>query len=258
MIHARAQASSLPDDIAPERRVRIGMLTPSSNTVLEPVCAEMLRSAPEVSLHFGRFRVTEISLRPEATDQFAREAMLRAASLLSDAKVNAICWNGTSASWLGLNRDRDLCSAIAHSTGVPATSSVLAMFEILRKAGLKRVGLVTPYIENVQALIAKTFAAEGLSVVSDRRLGLSENFAFANVRAREIAEMIRGVAAEGAEAALVLCTNLRAAPLASSLENEIGVPILDSIATAAWGALRLAGVSPRRIAGWGRLFQEFE
>jgi maleate isomerase len=246
------------NDVAPDERVRLGMLTPSSNTVLEPVCAEMLRSTPEISVHFGRFRVTEISLSAEATDQFAREAMLRAASLLGDAKVHAISWNATSPSWLGLNRDRDLCSAVAHSTGVPATSSVLAMFDILRRAGTKRVGIVTPYVDSVQALIIKNLAAEGLAVVGERHLGLSENFAFAGVRARQLVEMIEGVAVEGAEAVLVLCANLRAAPLAAEWEERIGVPILDSIATAVWGALRLAGASPQRVRGWGRLFQSFE
>jgi maleate isomerase len=255
---AVAPAAFLSDDIAPEQRVRLGMLTPSSNTVLEPVCADMLREVPEVSLHFGRFRVTEISLSAESNDQFAREAMLRAAALLSDAKVNSICWNGTSASWLGFNRDRDLCSAISHATGVPATSSVLAMFDILQRWGLKRVGIVTPYIDSVQKLIIKNLATEGVSVVGERHVGLSENYAFADVRARQIVEMITGVAAEGAEAVLVLCTNVRAAPLTAELEDEIGIPILDSVATAVWGAMRLARVSPQRVRAWGRLFQRFE
>ena len=40
----------------------LGMLTPSSNTVLEPMTVEMLRGLDDVSAHFGRFRVTEISL----------------------------------------------------------------------------------------------------------------------------------------------------------------------------------------------------
>jgi maleate isomerase len=254
---AIAPTAVLEEDIAPERRVRLGMLTPSSNTVLEPVCADMLRDVPEASLHFGRFRVTEISASAKSNEQFAREGMLRAASLLGDAKVNAICWNGTSASWLGLNRDRDLCSAIAHSTGVPATSSVLAMFDVLRGLGLQRVGIVTPYIDNVQKLIVENLASEGISVVAERHVGLSENYAFANVRARQIVDMISD-AAKGAEAVLVLCTNVRAAPLTADLEDEIGVPILDSVATAVWGALRLAGVAPQRVRGWGRLFQAFE
>src|SRR6516164_9274420 len=76
---------AVADDIPAEDRVRLGMLTPSSNTILEPVCGEMLRCLPEVSVHFGRFRVTEISHPSEATAQFAREPMLQAASVLAAA-----------------------------------------------------------------------------------------------------------------------------------------------------------------------------
>ena len=66
--------------------------------------------------------------------------------------------------------------------------------------------------------------------------------------------MIRDVAAPPAQAVLVLCTNLRAAPLVDALERELDVPILDSVATAVWGAMRPAGLDPARVTGWGRLF----
>ena len=94
------------------------MLTPSSNTVLEPVSQAMLAGVPEVSVHFARFRVTEISLRDEASAQFQQARLLEAADLLADAKVDVIAWNGTSASWLGFDADRRLCEQIrGHSVG---------------------------------------------------------------------------------------------------------------------------------------------
>ena len=43
------------------QRVLAGMLTPSSNTTLEPVATAMLGEIPEASVHFCRFRVTEIA-----------------------------------------------------------------------------------------------------------------------------------------------------------------------------------------------------
>ena len=52
------------------RPVRLGMLTPSSNTVLEPVTTAMLAGLPEVSVHFSRFRVTEIALSADSLAQF--------------------------------------------------------------------------------------------------------------------------------------------------------------------------------------------
>lgn len=234
--------------------VGMGMLTPSSNTVLEPLCNAMIHGLPEVSVHFSRFRVTEIALTPAALGQFSRDGMLQAAELLADARVSSICWNGTSASWLGLERDRDLCAAIRNTTGIPATSSVLALVELLRRAGLTRIGLVTPYIDGVQERIVDNLASEGFSVTAEQHLGLAENFAFANAEREALAEMIRAVAASAPEAILILCTNLRAAPLVEAMESEIGIPILDSVATAVWGSLRAAGVATDRVRGWGQLF----
>lgn len=247
------RASTSPS--AARKRTRLGMLTPSSNTVLEPICCSMLAAMPDVSVHFARFRVTEISLTGASRGQFSRDGMLDAAQLLADARVDAISWNGTSASWLGFDRDRDLCDAIKHATGASATSSVLAMVDVLQGAEMTRLALVSPYIDVVQRQIVETFGAEGFEIVEERHLGLSENFAFAAVTAQELEDMIRGVAKAAPHAILVMCTNLRAAPLVERLEAELGIPILDSIATAVWGALRLADADTARLAGWGRLFR---
>ena len=37
------------------RQVRLGMLTPSSNTALEPITRAMLAGIADVSVHFSRF-----------------------------------------------------------------------------------------------------------------------------------------------------------------------------------------------------------
>ncbi len=231
------------------------MLTPSSNTVLEPLCAAMLAELPWVSAHFARFRVTSISLGEEALRQFSVEPMLEAAQHLADCRVHVICWNGTSAGWLGLEHDRTLCAGITARTGLPATSSVLALAELLRHGGLARIGLVTPYVDAVQERIRLNLDREGIVCVAERHLGISDNFSLAEVADDAIEQAIREVARGPAQAVVTLCTNLRAAPLVEKLETEIGLPILDSVATAMWGSLRAIGVDPARVRGWGRLFR---
>ena len=81
-------------------RIFLGMLTPSSNTILEPLTTAMLAGLPEVTAHFSRFKVTEIALSGPALAQFDDSEILRAAELLAHAKVNVIAWNGTSSGWL--------------------------------------------------------------------------------------------------------------------------------------------------------------
>ena len=232
------------------------MLTPSSNTVLEPLTARLLAGLPEVTAHFGRFRVTEISLAAQALGQFQLEPMLAAADLLADARCHSICWNGTSAGWLGFERDRELCRAIEARTGVRACSSVLAIEEIWRLTGVERVGMVSPYTDDVVEAIARNFRREGFALVAERHAGIKVNFDFSEIEPETIARMIRQVAQQRPQAIIVLCTNMDGASLAEDLEREIGIPIYDSIAAAAWASLRTAGVRPGRVKGWGQLFRE--
>jgi maleate isomerase len=193
------------------------MLTPSSNTILEPVTAAMLANLPDVTAHFGRFRVTEISLDAASQRQFELAPILEAARLLADARIDTICWNGTSAGWLGLDRDRELCAALASATGARATSSVLALVEIFRRTEVTRFGLVTPYVDDVQQRIVGNFASEGFACVAERHLGESVNFAFSEINRAAIAARIREVAAAKPQAITVFCTNMNGAALVDEL-----------------------------------------
>ncbi|MBG7619784.1 aspartate/glutamate racemase family protein [Herbaspirillum sp. AP02] len=238
------------------QRTLLGMLTPSSNTTLEPVTTAMLADIPEASAHFGRFRVTEIALSNQALAQFDDSEILRAAELLSHAKVGSIAWNGTSSGWLGFDADERLCRRITEATGIPACTSVLALNEIFDITGVKRFGLVTPYLDEVQAAIVKNYAASGLECVSERHLRKQDNFSFSEVGAEELRAMVREVAKDKPEAITIFCTNLRGAPLVEELEREVGIPIYDTISTVVWKSLQQAGADPSRIRGWGSLFRD--
>ena len=236
------------------KRTLLGMLTPSSNTVLEPVTSSILSGLPDVSAHFGRFRVTEISLRQQALEQFDLSPLLRAAELLADAQVDVIAWNGTSSGWLGFEADIQLCQVITEATGIPATTSVLALLEIFRDRNLSQVGLVTPYLGEIQKRIVDNFANAGVQCIAEQHLDLSVNFDFSEVRPDRLCAMVHTVAASDPKAIMTFCTNLRAAPLVNSLEQQINIPIFDTISAVVWKSLALAGIDPDRVQGWGSLF----
>jgi maleate isomerase len=238
------------------KRVLLGMLTPSSNTILEPITSAIVAELSNVSAHFGRFRVTEISLRPQALEQFDPAPLLEAAQLLADAYVDVIAWNGTSAGWLGFETDIQLCQKITAVTGIPATTSVLAIAEILRHHRMTQIGLVTPYLTEVQEQIKANFAEEGFVCIAEQHLNLSVNFAFSEVTADQIAALIHQVANPHPQAIVTFCTNLRAAPLVSELEQMLGIPIYDTISAVVWKSLTMAGVDPAGVKRWGRLFTD--
>ena len=233
---------------------RLGMLTPSSNTALEPVTCAMLAGADGISAHFSRFRVTEIALSESSKAQFDHGEILRAAELLAHAKVDVIAWNGTSASWLGFDRDERLCERITEATGIPACTTVLAYRDLFAQLPAARIGLVSPYTVDVQEQIMAVWRSQGLHCIAERHLSLADNFSFAEVPEAEVARLIEEVVGEGADAAVVLCTNMRGAKVAERLERKLGVAVLDSIAVTLWACLIAAGVDPSVIRGWGSVF----
>lgn len=240
------------------KRVLLGMLTPSSNTALEPITSAVVAGLPEVSAHFSRFKVTEIALSDQALAQFDNSQILRAAELLAHAKVDVIGWNGTSSGWLGFEADVRLCEEITAATGIPATTSMLALNEILQRTGVKRLGYVTPYRDDVQAKIIANYETLGVACHGERHLNLQDNFSFSEVTSAQLEAMTREVASIGPDAIAIICTNLRAMPLVAALERETGLPIYDTIATVIWKCLKMAGVDPARVAGWGSLFAKLD
>jgi maleate isomerase len=237
------------------RAIRLGVLTPSSNTALEPLTAALAAAVPGCSAHFSRFKVTEIALDAQALGQFDDSKILAAADLLADAKVDVIGWSGTSSGWLGFDADRRLCARITERTGIPATTAVLALNELLALRGITRLALVTPYTADVQQRIVANYRSIGIEIVAERHLGIRVNHDFALVEPETLRGLMREVVAEARPQAITtFCTNLRAAPLAESLETELDVPLLDTVSTAVWGQLRAVGADTAAVRGWGRLF----
>jgi len=238
------------------QRIRLGILTPSSNTSLEPLTQSLVSGLPEVSVHFARFSVTQIALSPDALGQFQQTRILDAAKLLADAHVDAIGWSGTSAGWLGFDQDEALCAAITEATGVPACTSVLALNKALKSFGIRRLGLVSPYLTDVQDRIIANYAGIGIDASTESHLRIQENFAFALVDEATLDRQVADVVAAGAEVVTTFCTNLYAAHRVAHWEAEHGVPVFDTVTTVVWDMLRRTGVDTRRLTGWGRLLQE--
>ena len=103
---------------------------------------------------------------------------------------------------------------------------------------MRRYSLVVPYIDTITDRIKMTFAAEGLTCVASANEGISTNADFALLSAETIAARVRDVASASPDAIAIHCTNMRGADVADALETELGIPVLDSVVVAYWGALQ--------------------
>lgn len=234
---------------------KIGMLTPSSNTVLEPVCSRILNDVHEVTCHYARFPVTKISLEQDALSQFNYDPMLRAAELLAHAEVDVIAWNGTSGGWLGFDIDQELCDIITKKTGIPATTSMLAQMEAFKENDVKSLHLVTPYIPEINELIAKQYKLHGnIDVINVEGCAQTHNRSFSQVEHERIEKMIKSVSSSHADGLSVVCTNFPAVNKVEYYENTYNQVMYDTTAVIVWQAMKMVGVDPGNVKGWGKLF----
>jgi maleate isomerase len=235
---------------------RIGMITPSSNTMVEPLTSAMTAHLlDDLSVHYARIPVTRISLDEGSLNQFERDAMLGAARLLADAQMDVICWNGTSGAWKGIAADQEICAAITAETGIPATTGTLAQLSAFEAHGVRRYGLAVPYLAEVRDKILGVFGGAGFACVRSAYLGVSHNFAFAELGLDTLRDLIRQADHPDAETIVVICTNLAAARVVADMEQELGKPIHDSLVVSLWHPLRMLGWQ-QPIAGWGRLLSD--
>jgi maleate isomerase len=230
----------------------IGVITPSGNTVVERVTIGILAAFPDVSCHFSRTGVVGV------TDPFPAsydwDSMLGAATLLSHAKPDMITWSGSKAGSISFDLDRELCTRIESMTGIPATTSTLALIDAFQATGVRRIAIVTPYTSAYHGKVVATFLREGYDCVADACAGLTDNLSYASMPPDDIRAMVRQVARARPDAIVAWCTNFMVAPLAAELEAETGIAAYDSAALAVWHPLALLGYDTSPARAWGQLF----
>jgi maleate isomerase len=220
--------------------IRIGLMIPSSNAVVEAQLPKLIPNDGSVLLHFARLGVTRISASAKSKAQFEMDRMVETAITLADVEPDVIVWAGTAASWLGFARDEDLARRITKTTGIPATTSLLAVNERLEALKARRIGLVTPYEANLERDIIANYAAAGIEVVSSERLDLTINTDYAKVPASRISLMCRTVAKAKPDAIVIMCTNLAGATIAAKMGHSSGLPVIDSVAVTLTRSLAVA------------------
>ena len=74
------------------QKTRIAMLTPSSNSIVEPWCYKIISSLNNATVHFSRVEVLRIDNKDDSLAQFHDENMLKSFDLLSHVKPMAVSY----------------------------------------------------------------------------------------------------------------------------------------------------------------------
>jgi maleate isomerase len=206
---------------------RVGLVVPSSNTVME---VDLYRRLPaEATLHTARMFMVETT--PEGECAMLDEHLPGAIRDLASARPDVVVFGCTSAGALRGNAyEAELVERMARETGAEAVSVAASVREAIRRRGARRVGVVTPYVESLNEKIRESLEADGIEVAAIHGLGIDENFEIASVDPARIVALAVEHFGDGEEIDLLFasCTNLRALDAVPAIERALGVPAMTS------------------------------
>jgi maleate isomerase len=226
---------------------RVGLLVPSSNTVMEPDVWRAL--PPGATLHTARMYLEDTT--PEGESRMLDEHVLPAARDLATARPDLIVFGCTSAGALRGNRyDAELCARISELSGVPTVSVIASVRQTITASRARRVGVVTPYVDALNRPIRESLEADGVEVVGIAGLGIADNFEIARVPVARICDFAeRTLGGLPIDLAFVSCTNFPAVSALPELERRLGRPVVTSNQAAIAAVLALLDAALARRGG---------
>jgi maleate isomerase len=212
-------------------RARIGLIIPSVNTFSEP---QFNRFAPEgLGIHVARARVAGPWKRPlpEMAEEIATSA-----KLLADCAPDLIVFHCTDTSMSqGPQGEGRILDIVRDATGIDAVATSRLVLEALQVLELKRVALLTPYMNN-KAIIDYLKAAH-IEVVRDVALK-REALDFGKVTPAQWAALAQENDGPDVDGVFLSCTNTTQIEAIADIERGLGKPVVNSNQAVLWGCLR--------------------
>ena len=233
-------------------RARIGLVVLASDHTVEHEFRQIV-TMPGVAVYQTRIPnspdITTESLRAMETD-IANQA----AVILPGVELDVLAYGCTSAS-IVLGEERVFELIKKGRPEAQPTTPVTAAFAAFRALQTHRIGVVTPYSEEINRTVRQYFIDNGLQVPVFGSFNQTDDNRAARISIDCIRDAIMSVGSHTEiEAVFLSCTSLRLTEEVDKIESELGKPVTSSNHALIWHALRLAGVS-ERIDGYGSLYQ---
>jgi maleate cis-trans isomerase len=228
-----------------------GVLIPSTNTTAE---LEYSRLLPEGwQAHYARVATSSVNKTPFSPPR--DEDVDYQAKMLGTAKVESVFLLQTSASLFSDGYCADVSRRIEAAAGVPGFTSAMAIGEAMQALGTKRIALVSPYSESVNASAKRYFEGNyGLSVVALEGFAATDSYAIGKLGPENAREAFARIDRPEIEAFVVPGGNFPTMSFIGEWEREFKKPVVTTNQAAFWAVLQRLG-SPDRMPDLGRLLE---
>src|SRR5215471_16998928 len=171
-----------------DRALRIGLIVPSSNTVMEPDFHRQLGTAAIVST--TRIFLEDVTRQAEI--RMLEEDLPQAVERIRTTSPHVVVFGCTSAGALGtLTHDRNIAENIAKGSGASAITVLDAVLRRLQDIRPAKLAVFTPYVEDLTNSIVRCLNEAGFCPVKAAGMGLVANVEIGQVTPVEIVQFVK-------------------------------------------------------------------
>jgi maleate isomerase len=241
-------------------RMKVGVIAPASNTVVQP---EFDRMRPRgVTNQQTRVNIpdTPVGSEEELAAVTAKiradiEAAVDTAMACMPAAV--VMAFGAETLWEGLLTPKELQAQLEHRAGVHVVLSGMATIAAMQKyGGVRRIGVLTPYLSAGDAQVRRLFTDAGFEVVNLLGLRSASPALMAHEPLEKLRRATRDVDDQSIELIVQVGSNLPFAQVAADAERWLSKPVLAANTCCYWQALRQFGID-EKVEGFGSLLAEY-
>tara|TARA_B100000767_G_scaffold10056_1_gene9799 strand:+ start:493 stop:1239 length:747 start_codon:yes stop_codon:yes gene_type:complete len=174
--------------------------------------------------------------------------------ILPDQKIDCVaygCTSGTVAAGYNMIKSKINLAKPEAKVTTPITSTVKA----LKKLGIKKISIFTPYTKNINDSVVNYFKKEDIIINSLTYFDIASDLDIGKVDENYLFEVLSKIDLEDSDALFVSCTALPVLSIIDRLEKKMNKIILSSNQTLIWDALNLIG-SKEPVVGYGKIFED--
>jgi maleate isomerase len=245
-------------------RKKFAVLVPSTNTSVEHEYHQMKPAGviyntrgvvipPLVVTNEDEF-VAMVKMIGAATEQGLRDSLTLKPDHVIFGYSAETFWDGKERSDREFARYNAIAQEVAGCSitfGAQAIQDALACYPSAR-----RIGVISPYMPVGDGMVVKFLGDIGYEVVRIKGHSSPGPVEIAHEPFGKTRALVKEVDGDDVDLILQAGTNLAFAPLAATLERELGKPVLAINTITLWHALRTNGI-PDRLPGFGSLVEEF-
>lgn len=218
--------------------LKVGLMVPANNTTMEIELAAWLPAGSTVTtvkIPRGPGLLTK-----ETLPAYRDNAIALARTHFASGAFDLIAYGCTAAGFLfGPAGDAELSAMLTEATGLPVVTTARAMVSALQHDKAKRIAVVTPYHDAVNAQLAAFLADGDITIVRMDTFRARDVTALGRITAEQVRKLARATMGPDCDALFIGCSQLPTHAILDGLQAEFARPAWSSIKATAWDAARL-------------------